>query len=116
MLARKAAQPVSHPSYGLNQSWTSLVSGAPIHLAPEIVDVDIDDIGPGLGIHLPYLREQFSARDAFAGMLQQILKQRKLFGCEIDGRAGACDFVLDAVEFQIAVAKHRVSELLAAPQ
>jgi hypothetical protein len=112
----EATQSVSQSTYRLDQARLNIAIGLRVDLAAQVIDVDIDDIRPRLGGHLPDLGEQLTAGDALATMHQEIFEQRKFLRGKANGPAGAGDLVLDAMQFKIAMAKHRIGELLTPSQ
>lgn len=53
---------------------------AQIDFAPEVINIDVDDIGHGVKIELPNLFDNRSARDRLALMEDEELEQGKLLG------------------------------------
>ena len=87
-----------------------------VELAANIVDVDIDDVGSGLGFELPDVDKQLTAGDALTTAEHEVLEEGKLLGSEGDLPAAALDEMIDPVEFEVAGAKDLVGELRTATE
>src|ERR1035441_3474356 len=112
----RAGDSVSHTAHGLNQPPAGIAHPSRVHLAAQVIDVDVHDVGARLRAHLPDFLEQLAARHAFAAVQQQTLEQGKLLRGQADGQARARYLVLDAVQLKIVATEHRVGKLLASAQ
>ena len=87
-----------------------------VELAANVIDVDIDDVGSGLGFELPDVGKQFTAGDALTTAEHEVLEEGKLLGGEGDLPAAALDEMIDSVEFEVAGAKDLLGELRTATE
>jgi hypothetical protein len=106
----RAADSVAGAADGLDELAVSRSSAA-IEFAADIVDIDVDDVGAGIGLELPDVGEQFGAGDVLAAAEHEVLEEGEFFGGEAYFAAAARDLMVDAVEFEVATAKDLVGEL-----
>lgn len=71
-----AANLVTDATNGADQG----TSGTGVNLAAQIIDIDVDDIGDGVGMHAPDLLNDRGAGNGAAGIAQQEIEQRVFLG------------------------------------
>ena len=76
-----------------------------VDLAPQVADVDIDDVGARVVGEIPGVLEQVQPREDLAGPPHERLEQRELLGRERDLVAAATDLPGRRVEHQITNAQ-----------
>ena len=73
-------QSIAATAHGLD----GLAPEGAVDLAPQVPDVDLDDVGVAFEREVPYLVEQLLLRHGLAGPAQQLLQHRELAGRELD--------------------------------
>ena len=92
---------VAHATDRSNQR--PLITG--IHLAAQIVDVHVHNIGHGVEIELPDVLNDGGSRDGVPLVPHQVFEQGKFFGTQLNGTAAALHIVCYSVDHQIINAK-----------
>ena len=78
---------------------------AGVDLAPEIADVDVDDVGLRQKFVVPDVLEQHRASDDLVGPAHEVFEQLELAWQEIDAPVAAPDRALDEIHFEWAGAQ-----------
>jgi hypothetical protein len=77
-----------------------------IDFRPQARDVYVDDVGLGVEMVVPHVFQQHCAGNHLAGMLHQVFQQPEFARLQRNFFAPASHLVRQAVELQIAHAKH----------
>src|SRR5947207_2544726 len=104
--ARSAAigpKAVADAAHGLD----ALAPEGPVDLAPQVPDVDLDDVGVAFEREVPYLVEQLLLRHGLAGPAQQLLQHRELAGRELDIDVSPAAPVRPRVQDEVAGGERR---------
>src|SRR5262249_28174307 len=78
-----------------------------VDLAPDTSDIDIDDVGRGVKMQIPYMLQQHGARHDVTFVANQILENLKFSRQQVDVPAAAAHGSRHEVEFKIADTQHR---------
>ena len=76
-----------------------------VHLLAQVVDVDVDEVRPGVEVRLPHLFGDLRAADDPPGVFGQIDQQPVLLGREPYGRIAAPYLLADRVDAQVGAAE-----------
>ena len=74
---------------------------AAVDLAPQAAHVDVDDVGLGVEVVVPYRLEQHGAGHHLPGVAHQVFEQPELAGLELDGTPGPPDGAREKVHLQV---------------
>src|SRR5882762_3824699 len=87
-----------------------------VNLSPQPINVDLYQFGERIKRIVPDMFGDFFAPDNFARVAREVLKQRVLFGSELDHLSLASDSLAPRVYLKIADFDDRRAQLLSAPQ
>ena len=102
--AAHAGRPVAHAAHGLDRA-----AGDRPQLAPQEVDVRVDDRGRDLGVVRPGVVEQLVAAEHPAAVAEQALEQGELARAEVDPQAVDGDDAGRLVELDRSRAQRRLA-------
>src|SRR3954463_7560664 len=103
---------VADPAHRLNQLLRVLV----VDLAAQVADVDVDDIGEPVVVHIPDMLDDHRAAERTAAIAHHVLENSELLGSKVYGLGRADDFAADAIEGEIADLETLGSRLTAAQE
>src|SRR5271165_1918227 len=84
-------QHVADAAHGLDHFFGPLV----VDFAAQVADVDVDDIGEAVVIHIPDVLDDHSAAEGAAAVAHQVFEDAEFLGSELDILAGTGDFATD---------------------
>jgi hypothetical protein len=96
---RAPAEPVSHPSDGLDDVIAEF--------AAQVAHVDLDDVAAGVVVVAPDAAEDLLAGEHLSGVRDEHLQQGELAGGELDGATGAAGGAGPNVDGNVARAQGR---------
>src|SRR5580704_10900006 len=94
----RSLQHVADTAHGLDHLLSPLV----VDLAAQVADVDVDDIGESIVIHIPNVFDDHGAAQGPAAVTHQVFEDAELFRRELNVLAGADDFAANAIEREVA--------------
>src|SRR5699024_2474674 len=92
-------QPVAGAADGLDR----LVA----ELLPQIADVDVDDIRPGIEVEAPHPAEQLGTAEDLVGVFDEDLEESEFAGAELDGAIADVGAAGADVDGDVAGPQHR---------
>src|ERR1700730_3316488 len=79
-----------------------------VDLAPDASDIDVDDVGRGVKMQIPYMLQQHRARHHLAGIAHEIFEHLELARQQLDVARAAPHRAGDEVELEVADPQHRL--------
>ena len=73
-----------------------------IDLAPQVADINVDDVGQSVIVHIPDVLHDHRAAERTSTIAHQILQDAEFLRCELNISAVACDLAANAIEGEIA--------------
>ena len=78
-----------------------LLLEAVVDFAAEVADVDVDDVGEAVVIHIPDMFDDHGAAEGTALVAHHVFENAEFLGREVDGFGAAGDFAADAIEREV---------------
>src|SRR5262249_22587583 len=79
-----------------------------VDLAADTSDIDIDDVGRGVKMQIPYVLQEHRPRHRLAGVADEIFEHLEFARQQLDVAAAAPHRARDEIELEIAHAQHRL--------
>src|SRR5439155_15264607 len=93
---------VPEPVPGAPDGLDRLQAERPVHLLPQVLHVDVDDVRPALVRPVPHVFDQAHPRQDLTGVAHEELQEGELLRRQLDGRASPMDRPGGGVERDVA--------------
>src|SRR5712691_1268667 len=103
---------ITDAAHGLNELLRPLI----IDLTAQVPDIDIDDIGQTVVIHIPYMFDDHGTAERPALIAHHVFEDAKFFGRQLDWLAAASYFAANAIQRKVGNLQALGSRLAAAQQ